>query len=143
MKIKQRDRGAIAVEVVLLVPILVLVLGMIVAGWRVWAARQGVEAASQAAARSASLQSSGARAAEMAEIVASTNLETLRVPCISSATSVNVDDFALPAGTVGHVEVEVTCRVTFSDLLLPGTPGSMTVKARAIERLDTFAERQP
>ena len=140
---RPRDRGAIAVEVVLLVPLVVLVLGMIVAGWRVWAARQGVEAAAQAGARSASLQSNGTRAAEMAEMVAAMNLETLRVPCLSSATSVNVDDFVLPAGTVSHVEVEVACRVTFSDLLLPGTPGSMTVSSRAIERLDTFAERQP
>lgn len=138
-----RDRGTVAVEVVLLVPVLVLMLGMIVAGWRVWAARQGVEAAAQAAARSASLQSSGARASSMATTVASMNLETLRVPCTRSSTTVDADDFALSSGTVGQVGVEVTCRVTFSDLILPGTPGSMTVSARAVERLDTFAERQP
>lgn len=139
---RRRERGAIAIEVVLLVPVLLLVVGMLVAGWRVWAARQGAEAAAQAAARSASLQLTGTQARSIAERVASANLKTLHVECVP-ATTVDVGDFAKPVGTRGDVTVTVSCRVTFSDLLLPGTPGSIVVKARATERLDTFAERRP
>ena len=49
------QRGSVAVEVALLAPALVLVLGLLVAGGRLWFARTTVVEAAQASARAASL----------------------------------------------------------------------------------------
>ncbi len=48
------QRGAAAVELALLVPALLLVLGLLVAGGRLWFARTTVNEAAQTAARAAS-----------------------------------------------------------------------------------------
>ena len=60
-KVPEDQRGAAAVELTLLVPALLLVLGLLVAGGRLWFARTTVNEAAQSAARAASLaRSAGA-----------------------------------------------------------------------------------
>ena len=57
------QRGAATVELTLLVPALLLVVGLLVAGGRLWFARTTVNEAAQTAARAASLSRSANAAA--------------------------------------------------------------------------------
>ena len=60
---RRDERGAVAMELVVLVPMLMMVLGVMTAGWRLWTARTQVSDAAAAAARAATLESSGQAAA--------------------------------------------------------------------------------
>lgn len=140
---RRNERGAVAVEVVLLVPALVLLLGVFVAGWRLWSARTQVTDAAASAARAATLETSGSVARARAHRVARTNLEVLRVPCGSSTIDVDVSGFARPPGQPAQVRVDVGCTVGLGDLLVPGLPGSWRVHGTASQTMDTFRERQP
>ena len=137
------QRGAVSVEIVLLVPAVLLFVFALVAGWRIWAARSAVTAAAQSAARAASLESSRHAADVSASQRAQANLDSLGVACDPGTVSVDTADFSLPAGSRGDVRAVVTCRVSLSDLMVPGLPGHITVTGRASERLDTFRERKP
>lgn len=137
------DRGAASVEVVLIAPVIVLLIGVMIAGWRLWSARSATQQAAEAAARAASIARSGSDAQQRADQVARTNLQTLGVKCSDAAVSVDVGAFALPPGTEGQVSVRVRCDVSFADLFAPGLPGGTSVTTSASERLDTFRERRP
>ena len=137
------DRGAASVEVVLLVPMILLVIGLMFAGWRLWAARSATQQAAQAAARAASIARSGADASGRADQVARSNLAALGAPCDTSSVATDVSAFSLAPGVEGWINVSVTCQLGFADLVLPGMPGHLQVTGEAAERLDTFRERRP
>ncbi len=61
------QRGSAAVEITVLVPALLLTLGLVVAGGRVWFARTTVIEAAYAAARAASLARSAGEATAAAD----------------------------------------------------------------------------
>lgn len=137
-----RDRGiSLAVEAVLVIPALVLVLGLMVAGWRLWSVRTEVRFAAQSSARAASLQVSGTSAKEAALRVAHEQLAG--VPCVDRRVDVDTTEFARVDGADATVRVHVRCRVTFDDLLLPGMPGSVDASASGASVLDRFRERRP
>lgn len=137
-----RERGvSMAVEAVLLVPVLVLVLAVMVAGWRIWTVRADVRQASHAAARSASLQTSGARARVMATQVARTQLAA--TPCRQMSIDVDTSDFSRPDLSDASVSVRIGCSVELGDLLLPGVPGSVDASATGSSVLDRFRQRRP
>ena len=140
---RPHDRGAVAVEVALLTPVIVMLVGLFVFGYRFWATRAGVQSAAAAAARAASLASSPQAGARSARQLALANLDALGVGCRSSSVDTQTDALSLPAGQPGSVRVSVTCVVSMSDLVLPGAPGSLTVSRSAGEPIDTFRERQP
>lgn len=143
MPVMGRQRGAVAVEVVLLVPMLVVVLGLVVGGWRLWSARTSVTQSAASAARAASLATAGAEARERATGVARANLATLGVRCDDLDIVVEAQDFARPPGQPGLVRVELRCAVALGDLVVPGMPGRWTVTGAATEVLDTYRERRP
>ncbi len=140
---RRDERGAASVELVLIVPVVVLLAAVLVAGWRIGWARTNVQAAAAAGARIASQQRSGALAAQRALDVVTADLDATRVVCQGLGVASDVSQFARPAGTVAQVSVDVSCTVGLSDLLIPGMPGSIHVSAHATERLDTYRERQP
>ena len=137
------DRGAVAVELALLAPAAVMLVGLFVFGFRFWAARAAVESAAGAAARAASLAASPISAATAARDVALANLDTLGIGCSSTGITLDTGDLALPAGRAGTVSVSVTCVVSMRDLLVPGAPGTIVVTRAASEPIDTFRERHP
>ena len=140
---RRDERGAVAMELVVLVPMLMMVLGVMTAGWRLWTARTQVSDAAAAAARAATLEASGQAAAERARLVARADLETVKAECDPSSVDVDTSAFATPPGQPGKVRVDVTCRVRLSDLIAPGLPGSWQVQANREHSLDTFRERRP
>jgi Flp pilus assembly protein TadG len=135
------QRGAAAVELTLLVPALLLMLGLVVCGGRVWFARTTVNEAAQTAARAASLARSAYEAASAGQDAGSQSLATAGMHCKSRSISINTAAFGVPAGTPSTVTSTVLCTVDFSDVFLPGWPGSMALTGYGSAALDTYRAR--
>jgi len=135
------QRGAASVELVILVPVLVLMLGVLVAGGRLWFARATVVEASQSAARAASLARSSGEARDAGRRAATRILGTDGLRCASDSVWVDTGAFGVPAGTPATVTASINCQVPFADLSLPGMPGSITVRSTGAAALDTYRAR--
>jgi len=139
--IAPNQRGAATVELTLLVPALLLVVGLLVAGGRLWFARTTVNEAAQTAARAASLSRTAYAATSAGREAGSQSLTTAGLPCRSTSVSINAAAFGVPAGTPSTVNSTVTCRVDFSDIVLPGWPGSIQLIGQGSAALDTYRSR--
>jgi Flp pilus assembly protein TadG len=135
------QRGAAAVELTLLVPALILVLGLLVAGGRLWFARTTVNEAAQTAARAASLARSTDAATIAGRDAGAQSLATAGLRCRSISVSIDTAAFGIPAGTPSAVTSTVSCIVDFSDVFLPGWPGAMELTGRGSAALDTYRSR--
>jgi Flp pilus assembly protein TadG len=132
------QRGAAAVELTLLMPALVLMLGLLVAGGRLWFARTTVNEAAQTAARAASLARSAYAATTAGREAGVQSLATAGLRCRSTSAVINATAFGVPAGMPSTVTSTISCVVDFSDVLLPGWPGSMELTGRGSAALDTY-----
>lgn len=137
------ERGAAAVELVIIVPAIMLIVGALLAGWRVWSARTELVAMAGAAARAASLAESGRSAAAAAHEVLDLNLAGAQVRCRPHQVDVDTTGFRRPPGDPATVTVDVRCAVPLADLLVPGLPGTFDVAARGTQPLDSYRERRP
>lgn len=135
------QRGAVSLELVLLVPSLVMLLGLAIAGARIWFARASVTEAAADAARAASLARTPGQAVSDGQQAGSASLRTGGLQCVEKSVFVDAGGFSVPVGEPAHVSTTVTCRVTFSDVVLPGMPGSMTLTADGRSALDTYRSR--
>ncbi|MFL6027791.1 MAG: TadE/TadG family type IV pilus assembly protein [Friedmanniella sp.] len=136
------DRGSATVELTLVVPALVLVLGLLVAGGRIWFARTTVTEAAQSAARAASLARAPGPAAADGQDAGRASLSTAGLRCASSSVEVRTAAFAVPVGTPATVRATVRCTVPLADILLPGLPGSLTLDGQGAAALDTYRSRR-
>lgn len=122
------DAGSMAVEVVLITPVLVVFMLMVVAfGRLVWVQGQ-VEAASRDAARAASLERDLDSATGAALLV----VDDLRDRADCGTPVFPGTDFQ--AG--GEITVRLTCEVSYSQLGLLGIGASTTVTAESSAPLD-------
>jgi Flp pilus assembly protein TadG len=135
------ERGAAAVELTLMVPALVLVLGLLIAGGRLWFARTAVVEAAQTAARAASLARTASQAYHDGQDAAAASLATAGLTCGDRTIVVGTGAFGVPAGTPATVTSAVECSVPFGDILLPGMPGSIRLSSRGAAALDTYRSR--
>lgn len=135
------QRGAAAVELTLLVPALLLTVGLLVAGGRLWFARTTVNEAAQTAARAASLARSADSAASAGREAGTQSLATAGLLCRSTSALINTAAFEVPPGTPATVTSTITCILDFSDVLLPGWPGSTELTGRGSAALDTYRGR--
>ena len=135
------QRGAAAVELTLLVPALLLLLGLLVAGGRLWFARTTVNEAAQTAARAASLARSASAATVAGQDAGSQSLATAGLHCRMTSVSISTAAFSVPAGSPSTVSSTILCSVDFSDVFLPGWPGSMELIGRGSAALDTYRGR--
>lgn len=139
---RPRDqRGAASVELVIIVPALVIMLGLLVAGGRLWFARAAVVEAAQSAARAASLARTAGEAGHAGQRAGGRVLATDGLSCGSETISVDTSGFGVPVGLPAAVSARVDCRVPFADLTLPGMPGSILVHGQAAAALDTYRSR--
>lgn len=125
-----RERGSMAIEVIILVPILFSLVMLIVAGGRLVQRQGQVDAAARDAVRAASMERSFAAARTAASQTANVTLGGQ--PC--QAADLSGSDFR--AG--GLVRVSLTCTVSYADLGLVGLPGQTTVTAVSTAPLDIF-----
>lgn len=135
------ERGSASVELVVLIPALVIMLGLFIGGGRLWFARTTVTEAAQTSARSASLARSAEQATIDGQAAARASLSTAGLSCAGASVTVSTAAFAVPVGSPATVTSTVICRVSFEDLLLPGMPGSIALTADGSSALDTYRSR--
>jgi Flp pilus assembly protein TadG len=136
-----RDTGSITLELTILTPAVLLLLGLVIVAGRIEIAHQAIDGASQAAAREASLARTPQAARAAATRAATANLAAHNLHCTGVTVSVDTTGFAVAAGNPAQVTARVTCTLDLGDLALPGMPGSRTVTSQAVSVLDTYRAR--
>jgi Flp pilus assembly protein TadG len=124
------ERGSMAVEVVLLVPVLFLFLLLVIVGGRYVSVRADMEAAARDAARAASLERTQGEAESAASAASSAALDGF--------ATCSMSDFDGPFVAGGSVEVEIACDVPNDGLGLLGLSGSVRMTASGAAPLDTY-----
>jgi Flp pilus assembly protein TadG len=127
----QGQRGSMAIEVVILTPVLIAFTLLVVAGGR-FVARQGdVDSAARDGARAASIQRTEDSAVSVARSVAAASL-----PAGAACQPAAVDTSNWVQG--GSVAVVIQCQVSYSGLGLIGLPGSARLEGSSVAPLDQF-----
>jgi Flp pilus assembly protein TadG len=139
---RERDAGNAALELVILAPIVVLLISFVIAAGRTSIAQGSVQAAARDAARQASISRTPAAAQSSGQISAGLELAQEGLDCISApVVRVNVGGFNTPVGQPATVTATVQCRVSLSNLVLPGVPGTKLLRARFTSPLDPYRGR--
>lgn len=129
------DAGSVSVEAAVLVPAVIFVGLLIIAGARVSSAQQAVDDAAAAAARAASIARSPA-AAQMAGIqIGRERLQREGITCRETRVSVHADEITI--GRAGQVEATVICWVPLSELAF-AVPGSRVITSTFRSPVDPY-----
>lgn len=126
------DRGGASLELVLLVPALIALLLLVVAGGRLVQARGDVDAIARDAARAASVARSPAEAVSRAEAMVTVRVGEGGVQCREPGIATDTVDFR-PGGVVA---VAITCNVDLAAVSLLGISATRAIEARATEVID-------
>lgn len=141
-RVPRSERGlAPATELVIIVPAVMILLGLVIAGGRIWFARSAVNEAAYSGARAASIERSAHAADVAGRQAAVAELGHHGLNCGDRSIETDVAGFAAPIGEAAQVGATVRCTVAFGDLLLPGMPGSIAFHGKAAAALDTYRER--
>ena len=119
-----------AVEMVLVAPVLMAFVLFVVMCGRYVAVRGDIDAAARDAARAASLQTSWSQARLAARSTVTQSLDS-QTTCAAPAITGPWE----PGSTI---TVELTCKVSYQGLGLLGVPGEATVKSSARVPLDPY-----
>jgi Flp pilus assembly protein TadG len=136
------DRGSEAVQAAIVTPLLIAFVCLAIAAGRIITSGNKIDAASEDAARSASIERTYAGAQSAASAAATASLTDQGITCASQHVSVNTRGLTVPVGQVGYVRVTITCTVPLADLLLPGTPGSKTLTSSFSSVVDAYRSRE-
>ena len=128
------ERGAVATELVLLTPLLILMLLFVVALGRLAGARINVDGAAAQAARAASIATTPGGATVAAQQAATAALGSDHVTCATLQIATDTARFA-PGGSVA---VTVTCAVSLADLTGLALPATEQVSSTAASVIDTY-----
>lgn len=134
------EAGDASLELVILAPAVFAILALVIAAGRTSIADGAVAAAARDAARQASLARTPGAAQAAALASASAALRQDGLDC-SPHVTVSTAGFSVPVGQPATVSAAVTCTVSLSDLLVPGMPGSRTLRASFASPLDPFRGR--
>ncbi|WP_019873214.1 TadE/TadG family type IV pilus assembly protein [Sporichthya polymorpha] len=130
-----RERGSIAVELVILTPLLIVLLLLVVGLGRIAHTHAQVEGAAADAARSASLATSPATAQHAGEQAARAYLGDRSCRHLD----IDIDTAGLRPG--GVVTAHLRCTVSLAGLGLAGFPGTRTFSATVQVPIDLHASR--
>lgn len=136
---KELQRGSMSLEMAIMAPAVVLLVGLIVFSGRYALATQSVNAAAASAARAASIERTPSAAKTAARSNAVATLSNQDLECASTVVDVDSSGFSTPVGQAASVEVRVTCVVSMAGLI--GMPGSISLTSVAISPLDMYRER--
>jgi Flp pilus assembly protein TadG len=135
------DDGNAALELVILAPVLLGLLGLVIAAGRTSIAQGSVDAAARDAARQASIALTPAAAQAAGEASARAALRRDGLDC-APAVVINTRQFSsVPAGQPATVSATVTCAVPLANLTLPGLPGTARLRATFTSPLDIYRSR--
>jgi Flp pilus assembly protein TadG len=138
---EEAERGSATLELAIIAPFLILLLGGLVLAGRVEVAAGAVEQAARSAARDASLARTAAGAREAAQQAADRELRGADLGCAPSTITVDTAGFATRLGQDAVVRVTVACTVSIADLAIPGLPGTRTLTGEAVSPLDRYRSR--
>ena len=140
-RLRRRGReagvGGESLELVIIAPLILALFMVIVAVGRYELGSGKIDQAAGAAARAASQQVSAVQAHPAAIAAAETSLASAGITCQDIAVTIDNAGFTAAAGSTADVTVTVTCTVSWSDLTIPGWPGSKDIQATAASPLDT------
>ncbi|MEU4383212.1 TadE/TadG family type IV pilus assembly protein [Micromonospora echinofusca] len=135
------QRGSVSIEMAVVTPAVLALLAGAVIGGRVNIARQALEAAAYDAARTASLARTAGEASVQALAAANSTLDAQGLSCTGLDVTVSAAGFGVPVGQPATVTARVSCTATFSDVALPGMPGTVSLNASFTSPLDTYRSR--
>jgi Flp pilus assembly protein TadG len=137
-----RDRGNAPLELVMLAPVILFLIGFVIAAGRVSVANGAVAAAARDAARQASIAPNLAAAGQAAVSSADAALRADGLDCNPVVTTPGLAAaFGSQIGTSPLVSAKVTCDVRLSDLTVPGLPGSIGLSSTFSSPLDPYRSR--
>jgi Flp pilus assembly protein TadG len=142
-RIRRRRRGEdgnAALELVILAPVMLALLGLVIAAGRTSIAQGSVDAAARDAARQASIALTPSAARLAGEVSARGALRQDGLDC-SPVVVVNTSQFSIPPGEPAAVSATVTCTVSLASLALPGLPGSARLQGTFTSPLDIYRSR--
>jgi Flp pilus assembly protein TadG len=129
------DPGSVAVETVILVPVLIALVATGVVAGRMSNSRGDVAAAAQHAAREISIARTPTAAVATAESNARATLQVGDPTCRSMQFT--------PTITASEVTVEVSCVVDLSAATTLPVPGSVIAAAQSTQAIDRYREVTP
>jgi Flp pilus assembly protein TadG len=135
------DRGSATIELAVLAPALLAVLGLVIVAGRISAVGSAVEQAAASAARAASIARDARSAQSGARSVAQVALRHQGITCRTLTTTTDTSGFAVAVGSPASVTVSVRCAVPLADVAVPGMPGERTVTATMTSPIDSFRGR--
>lgn len=135
------ERGSATIELAVLAPALLAVLGLVIVAGRVSAAGSAVEQAAASAARAASISRDARSAQAGARSAAQDSLRDQGITCRKLTTTMDTSGFAVAVGSPASVTVTVRCAVPLADVAVPGMPGERTVSAAMTSPIDSFRGR--
>lgn len=128
------NRGSMAIEVVLIIPLLMALVLMVVAAGDYVDARSQVSDSAYDAARAAVIETNLAAAQSHGTLAAQNSLTNRGTNCVSMNVSFAGTNFT-PGGTV---EVTVTCTADLSAVVGFGIPGRHTFHATAVVPIEPW-----
>ena len=135
------DAGSITLELAILAPALLLLLGLLIFAGRIGVARSAVDHSAAVAARDASMARTADGARNAANEAMLRELGSQDIDCTSASVEVDTTGFAAPLGQPALVQVTVTCAVSLADLAIPGLPGERVITASFVSPLDAHRAR--
>ena len=135
---KDRSHGSMTVELVVLTPVIVAFLLVTLAFGRYALAKEQLVGGARAGADAVAIAASALQAQQAGSAAA---MPVLQSDHACRNPTVSIDSSAFAPG--GQVRVSVSCQVAFSDLLIPGLPGSVTVQAVQIATIDPYRAAGP
>ncbi len=141
-----RAAGNAALELVILAPVLLFLIGLITAFGRVSTAQNAVSAAAQDAVRQASLQLDPAAAIAAGRASAQAALAQDGLHCdpqvaVNTSGSSSTPGFQAQIGQPAAVSATVRCVVSLAQIIVPGLPGSDTISETFTSPLDPYRQR--
>lgn len=138
-RLHRDERGSVATELTLLVPVLIVLLLFVVFCGRLADSRLRVDDAAHQAVRAATLARSSSQASSDAHAIAQAALSQAGVRCQNLGVSAQLAGLQ-PGSTV---TVTVTCDIGLSDLAMLGVPGSTTAESTASSVVDQWRGTDP
>jgi TadE-like protein len=136
-----REDGTAPLELLILAPVILALIGLVIAAGRISVAQGSVDAAARDAARQASISMTAAAARQAALSSANAALRADGLHCKPVIRVSLEPGFSTPLGQPAQVSASVSCTVPLSDLLVPGVPGSRKLTAQFTSPLDPYRSR--
>jgi len=138
---RKADAGSVTLELAILTPAVLVLLGLVILAGRIQVADQAVDHAAQTAARAATLARDPATARTRALEAATRELTTGDLHCTNVHLTLDTTGFAVPVGQAAQVTATVTCTLNVSGLGVLGVAATRVVTASAASALDTYRTR--